>query len=260
MAIIAFSKWQGTGNDFILIDDREAAFPLDDLRLIRLLCDRHFGIGSDGLILLRKPTSEGAAYHMEFFNPDGSRSFCGNGSRCAYAFWCEVVKDRSDARFTAIDGEHVARWKEGEVEIAMRDVQGLEQIDADSDLLNTGSPHLVLWVDDPASVDIIPAARAHRYGARFKAEGVNVNFVRWHDGRAEMRTYERGVEAETLSCGTGVTAAAISAMARGMGSGNVTVRTEGGTLHVTARKEGASFTDVRLRGPVQKVFEGRVQH
>jgi diaminopimelate epimerase len=259
MAIIPFSKWQGTGNDFILIDDREAVFPVEDLQLVRKLCDRHFGIGSDGLVLLRRPTAEGAAYHMEFLNPDGSQSFCGNGSRCAYAFWCEVAKDRSDARFTAIDGEHGARWVEGEVEVAMRDVHGSEQVDADTDLLNTGSPHLVLWVDDPAAIDIIPAARLHRYGKRFRAEGVNVNFVRWHDGRVEMRTYERGVEAETLSCGTGVTAAALSAMARGRGNGNVAVRTAGGALLVTARKDGSSFTDVRLRGPVRKVFEGSVE-
>ncbi len=260
MAIIPFSKWHGTGNDFIVIDDREVLFPVDDLHLVRQLCDRHFGIGSDGLILLRKPTTAGSAYHMEFFNPDGSRSFCGNGSRCAYAFWCELMNDKSEVRFTAIDGEHSARWTDGEVEISMRDVQGLEKMDTVADLLNTGSPHLVLWVDDPASIDIIPAAHAHRYGARFEVEGVNVNFVRWHDGRVEMRTYERGVEAETLSCGTGVTAAAISSMARGKGEGKVEVRTEGGTLNVTARKEGMTFTDIRLRGPVRKVFEGSVEH
>jgi diaminopimelate epimerase len=259
MAIIPFSKWQGTGNDFILIDDRRALFPANDLQLVRQLCDRHFGIGSDGLVLLRRPIAEGPDYHMEFFNPDGSRSFCGNGSRCAYALWCELVKDKGEARFTAIDGEHSARWAEDEVEISMQDVQGPERIAAGTELLDTGSPHLVLWVDDPAAVDIVPAAHVHRYGARFKAAGVNVNFVRWHDGRVEMRTYERGVEAETLSCGTGVTAAAISAMARGKGQAALAVRTAGGTLGVTARMEGNSFTDVHLRGPVRKIFEGGVE-
>jgi diaminopimelate epimerase len=259
MAILSFSKWQGTGNDFILIDDRGGGFPEDGDRLVHRLCDRHFGIGSDGLILLREPKAEGSAYHMEFFNPDASRSFCGNGSRCAYAFWCMVVKDQGAVRFTAIDGAHEARWTGSEVEVSMRDVKGMERIDETSDLIDTGSPHLVLWVDDPAEVDILPAAREHRYGARFKDAGVNVNFVRWREGRVEMRTYERGVEAETLSCGTGVTAAALSAMAREKADGDIAVRTPGGELHVTASMARGSFTDIRLRGPVRLVFQGTVE-
>ncbi|MBK6410774.1 MAG: diaminopimelate epimerase [Flavobacteriales bacterium] len=259
MAIIPFSKWQGTGNDFILVDDRDGALPTDAVELARKLCDRHFGIGSDGLILLRRPEVEGTLYHMEFLNPDGSRSFCGNGSRCAFAFRSMLLGDRAAAKFTAIDGVHKAKWSEDEVEITMRDVEGIERLAGNMDLLHTGSPHLVIWVEDPAAVDIVPTAHEHRYGARFAKEGVNVNFVRWHDGRVEMRTYERGVEAETLSCGTGVTAAALSAMARGHGHDGCAVTTPGGALHVSARRSGEGFADILLRGPVKEVFKGEVE-
>ena len=259
MAIIPFSKWHGTGNDFIVVDDRDGIMPADAAAIARKLCDRHFGIGSDGLILLRQPEMEGTDYHMEFLNPDGSRSFCGNGSRCAFAFRSLLIGDRAAAKFTAIDGLHEAKWSEGEVEITMRDVQGIEFLDGNMDLLNTGSPHLVIWTEDPAAVDIVPAAHEYRYGARFAKEGVNVNFVRWHDDRLEMRTYERGVEAETLSCGTGVTAAALSAIARGYGIDGIAVTTPGGALRVSARRSGIGFADIVLRGPVKEVFKGEVE-
>lgn len=258
MAALQFYKWHGTGNDFILVDDREGTLPKDASALARNLCDRHFGVGSDGLILLRSAVQEGTGFHMEFLNPDGSRSFCGNGSRCAFAFRSKLLGDRKKATFTASDGIHEARWAEDEVEVTMRDVGGLECMGEHRDLLNTGAPHLVVWVDDPETVDIIPVARQHRYGARFAKDGVNVNFVRWHDGRLEMRTYERGVEAETLSCGTGVTAAVLSAMARGHSSGSCAVRTAGGVLHVSAQQGNGGFTEILLRGPVQEVYSGTV--
>jgi diaminopimelate epimerase len=256
MAVLEFSKWHGTGNDFILVDDRQGLLPTDAKPLALRLCDRHFGIGSDGLILLRRPEVEGTDYHMEFLNPDGSKSFCGNGSRCAFAFRSTLLGERSPAKFTAIEGLHEARWTDGEVEVSMGDVSGVERLAEDMDLLNTGSPHLVIWVQDPAAVDIVPEARTHRYGARFAKEGVNVNFARWRNGQLEMRTYERGVEAETLSCGTGVTAAALSAMARGHAQGSCAVRTSGGNLLVTAEQKEDSFTHILLRGPVQEVFKG----
>ncbi|MGB3524352.1 MAG: diaminopimelate epimerase [Flavobacteriales bacterium] len=259
MAIIPFSKWHGTGNDFILMDDRQSVMPVEAAPLARQLCHRHFGIGSDGLILLRETKEPGTDYHMEFLNPDGSKSFCGNGSRCAFAFRSVLVKDRSPARFTAIDGVHEARWVNDEVEITMRDVGAIEELGPAMDLVNTGSPHLVVWVEDPADLDIIPEAHAHRYSTRFAKEGVNVNFVRWQNGQVEMRTYERGVEAETLSCGTGVTAAALSAMARGKGRAACKVITPGGELHVNAERENGVFTKVLLRGPVLEVFRGTVE-
>lgn len=259
MAQVHFSKWQGTGNDFILIDDRAHAFPSADLALVRRLCDRHFGIGSDGLILLQGPRADGMAYHMEFFNPDGSRSFCGNGSRCAFAFHSALTGHRAPVHFTAVDGSHTACWNDGMVSIGMRDVEGVEHLGPDMDHIFTGSPHLLCWVEDPQAVDLVPAARAHRYGPRFGGEGVNVNFLRWKDGRVEMRTYERGVEAETLSCGTGVTAAALSAMSRGAVDGPCPVRTPGGDLRVEAtRADKDRFTGIVLSGPVGHVFSGEV--
>jgi diaminopimelate epimerase len=280
MASIAFSKWEGTGNDFILIDDRSGAFPKNAESLIQRLCDRHFGIGSDGLILLQAPRVAGTDYHMEFFNPDASQSFCGNGSRCAFAFHGTLPQGlpqgtlrSSDpqgplrpsapkgtlrsATFTAIDGKHQASWSNGLVGIGMRDVVGVERIDDRTDFIHTGSPHLLCWVDDPERIDIMTEAHKHRYGPRFAKDGVNVNFLRLADGRVEMRTYERGVEAETLSCGTGVTAAALSAMARGLVSEACDVHTRGGDLRVEAMATAAGgFSGIALSGPVREVFRG----
>ena len=140
---IHFAKWHGTGNDFIVIDDRVGTFPVDDRARVQHLCDRHTGIGSDGIVLIQQPNSPDTEFHMEFFNPDGSRSFCGNGSRCAYAFWCELSGSGSEARFTAIDGEHSAIWKDGMVSITLSfhgDIQrGTDG--ASVDFINTGSPH-----------------------------------------------------------------------------------------------------------------------
>src|SRR5690606_4196050 len=162
MAFFPFSKWHGTGNDFILMDDRAGWLPADAAPLARQLCDRHFGIGSDGLILLREAHEPGTQYHMEFLNPDGSRSFCGNGSRCAFAFRSALLgKEEAPARFSAHDGVHEARWLHGEVEVSMRDAAAIEELGADLHLLHTGSPHLVVWVRDPATVDIL--ARAHEF-------------------------------------------------------------------------------------------------
>jgi diaminopimelate epimerase len=255
-----FAKWHGTGNDFILVDDREGAFPVEDLALVRRLCDRHFGIGSDGLILIRAARQEGVDFHMEFFNPDASQSFCGNGSRCAFAFWSELVGSATKARFTAIDGTHEARWEGGLPCVSLLPPKQIECMDERTDFLHTGSPHLLVWVDDPEAVNIVPEAHAHRYGPRFAQEGVNVNFLRWHGGRVEMRTYERGVEAETLSCGTGVTAAAIGTLHRGLAKGpRIAVHTRGGELSVeVAMDEQQRISHVHLIGPAQRVFEGSI--
>lgn len=255
---LAFSKWEGTGNDFILVDDREGDFPAQDISVVRRLCDRHFGIGSDGLILVQRPKQADVHYHMEFFNPDGSRSFCGNGSRCAFAFYSGLIGAKKAGRFTAIDGVHDASWQGELVSIGMRNVDRVDRLDATTALIHTGSPHLLCWVDAPEEVDIVPAAHRFRYSERFKAEGVNVNFLRWHNARLEMRTYERGVEAETLSCGTGVTAGALSAMARGLANGECTVLTRGGELRVQAETQDGGFTNISLIGPVRRVYDGEV--
>ncbi|MBK9175663.1 MAG: diaminopimelate epimerase [Flavobacteriales bacterium] len=255
---LVFEKWQGTGNDFIVVDDWDGRFPSHDEALIRRLCNRHFGIGSDGLILLQSPTTAGVDYHMEFFNPDASKSFCGNGSRCAFAFWNrQQSRMGEEALFTAIDGEHRASKDERGVRVSLLPPRSIEHIASDMDLIDTGSPHLMVWVSDPDAVDLVSEARRHRYSARFAEFGVNVNFLRWRSDQLEMRTYERGVEAETLSCGTGVTAAAIDALHRGLGRGpQVSVRTKGGDLSVEVSREQDRFTSVALIGPAVRVYHG----
>ncbi len=250
---IPFAKWHGTGNDFILVDDRMATFPVTDLSVVRRLCDRHFGIGSDGLILIQQRT--GVDYHMEFFNPDGSKSFCGNGSRCAFAFWRQLVGGRDEAVFTAIDGEHRASAIGAEVSVSLRDV-GEVVLGEDHDRLHNGSPHEVVRVialeEHPVRSE--GAARAH--AERQRPGGSNVNFIRVDDGVVHVRTFERGVEDETLSCGTGVVASAISAIARGEARAPVSVVTRGGNLRVAAELRNGTWTDIRLIGPAEPVFEG----
>lgn len=254
---IPFSKWQGTGNDFIVVDDRAEQFPAHDLDLVRRLCDRHFGIGSDGLVLIRPATTADVDYHMEFFNPDGSRSFCGNGSRCAFGAWSGLTGGKS-ARFSAVDGMHTARWQDGGIAIGMRSVDAVVAVDAATDRIHTGSPHELVWVADPAQVDVLTEGARRRYATELAPGGTNVNFLAVMDGVLQVRTYERGVEAETLSCGTGVTAAALSAIARGQAASPVRVRTPGGELLVEAYARAGGFEEVRLIGPAEEVFTGRI--
>jgi diaminopimelate epimerase len=257
---LEFSKWHGTGNDFVIVDDRKEVFPSEDLTRIKELCDRHFGIGSDGLILIQRPIQANTAFHMEFYNPDGSKSFCGNGSRCAFAFW-NRLSGSGMADFSAIDGVHQGRMLDGKVSVSLfftgsvgRDVDGPEV-----DHLNTGSPHEVVWVVDPVSVDLASVGRSRRYASRYSPGGTNVNFVRVKEGVVEMRTYERGVEAETLSCGTGVVAAALSALERGRVTAPVEVRTPGGALSVNAeRSADGTFGSIQLIGPAKEVYTGTI--
>ena len=255
---IAISKWHGTGNDFILVDDRTSVFPIDRLDLVRQLCDRHFGIGSDGLILIQAPKDDRSEFHMEFFNPDGSRSFCGNGSRCAYAFWCQLTGHRDPARFTAIDGAHEGRWIADLVSISLNDVDRIDRKEEQVDFVHNGSPHELVWVQDPDHVDLIGEGRRRRNDPKYAPGGTNVNFLNAIDGAIAMRTYERGVEDETLSCGTGVVAAALSALDRKKASSPVEVRTRGGQLSVEAISREGKWTEIRLIGPAVEVFTGMI--
>lgn len=259
--LLPFAKWHGTGNDFILVDDRSGIFPVADLALVRHLCHRHFGIGSDGLILVQAPHEQGTHFHMEFFNPDGSRSFCGNGSRCAFAFWSALEGRAAEGRFTAIDGEHDGRWEGEEVAITLPDVQRIQQAtDGPAvDFIHTGSPHELVWVADVEAVDLPADAPPRRHAARHGAGGSNINYVQPEPQGIRMRTFERGVEAETLSCGSGVVAAALSALRRAQAKAPVVVRTRGGVLRVEATPQGDGFAQVRLIGPVQQVFTGTVE-
>ncbi len=255
---IEFSKWHGTGNDFILIDDRKSVFPIDS-ELIQRLCDRHFGIGSDGLILIQEPKEKGIEFHMEFINPDASRSFCGNGSRCAYAFWSELIDDRSPAAFTAFDGKHEAEWREGKVAVTLAPVDRIERESEGQDHVNTGSPHELVWVEDPDRIDVVTEGRKRRYDPKRMPGGTNVNFITVKDGSVRMRTYERGVENETLSCGTGVVAAALSALSRDRANSPVKVIAPGGELLVEAERKGDGWHQIRLIGPAIPVFQGWIE-
>jgi len=256
---INFVKWHGTGNDFVVVDDRDGSFPSGDLDLIRKLCDRHFGIGSDGLVLIQKGKGLSHDFHMEFFNPDGSQSFCGNGSRCAFAYWSELSKGRGEANFTAIDGIHNGSWRGDEVAVSLG-FEGCVQLafdGVDVDFVDNGSPHELVWVADPEAIEIMQDGPRRRFDEQHAPGGTNVNFLKPEDGSIHMRTYERGVEAETLSCGTGVVAAALSALQRNVTQTPVTVNTRGGTLHVEAELIAAdTFGRIKLIGPVTRVFEG----
>ena len=255
---IEFSKWHGTGNDFILIDDRKAVFPADPERIKRL-CDRHFDIGSDGLILIQEPKEKGIDFHMEFFNPDASRSFCGNGSRCAYAFWCTLIGDRSEARFTAIDGVHQAEWRNGLVAVSIGKVESVDRDSDEVDRIHTGSPHELVWVEDPHRIAVVTEGRKRRNDPKHAPGGTNVNFITVKDGSVRMRTYERGVENETLSCGTGVVAAALSALSRDRANSPVKVIAPGGELSVEAERRNEGWHQIRLIGPAIPVFQGWIE-
>lgn len=250
-----FYKYQGTGNDFILIDNRNGSRRLEN-DTIRHLCDRKFGIGSDGLILLESDAD--SDFYMNFYNPDASRSFCGNGSRCAVSFARYLGISGDQGRFRAIDGVHEFAADDNSVRIHMKDVSGAEDADAGL-ILDTGSPHYIVFVEDPEKIDLISEAKKIRYSDRFREKGINVNFVAESGNGIRMRTYERGVEDETLSCGTGVTAAAIAFASKKPGQSVIPVITRGGHLEVRLQASDNQFTNIWLCGPAKFVFEGTIE-
>lgn len=261
MPTIPFFKYQGAGNDFIMIDQRENHYlGRTDKEAIARLCDRRFGIGADGLILLE--LHPGYDFEMVYFNADGGEgSMCGNGGRCIAAFARQLGLIEEQCRFLAADGPHQARFRpDGWVELSMGDVKDIEQGDGIC-FLNTGSPHYVEFVGALEHIDVLQRGREVRYSERFRREGTNVNFVELTENGIAVATYERGVEAETLSCGTGVTASAIARYLQQPGHGpqTVPVQTKGGRLEVRFTPRGGSFTDVWLCGPAQLVFEGMIE-
>ncbi len=258
--MIPFSKYEGTGNDFILIDDLRLQFPVST-DLISKLCDRHFGIGADGVLLVQH--SEGYDFGMNYFNSDGSpATFCGNGGRCITAFAHRKGICSNTCRFMAADGIHHATIIENSgstmiVELEMQDAV-IYTNDQKLFYLNTGTYHVVKFVENPDEIDIIEEGRELRYDARFEPHGTNVNFARLLKKELYVRTYEKGVENETLSCGTGVTAAAIAASLK-YGGDSFHVNTAGGRLFVSFKREGEKFNEVTLRGPAKLVFEGQIE-
>lgn len=239
-----------------MIDNREQVFDRENLPLVRQLCNRRLGIGADGLILIEQHAA--ADFEMVYFNSDGSQSFCGNGGRCAvfFANYLGIVGD--NAEFLAIDGLHEAYLLNGQVYLRMRNVESVEQFEDDM-FLNTGSPHYVRFVKQLAELNVVEEGRKIRNSEVYRAEGTNVNFAEpTHEGKLYVRTYERGVEDETLSCGTGVTAVALASTYLGYAS-PVKLITPGGQLQVSFKtKETDHFTDIYLSGPVTPVYKGEI--
>jgi len=259
--LVHFSKYHGTGNDFVMIDGRKQDTSFFDTRIIRQLCDRRFGIGGDGLIILEE--SKRYDFTMRYFNADGREgSMCGNGGRCITAFARSLGIIKTDTTFEGIDGTHEASIQSnGEIRLKLVDVDGIDKL-SDGYLLDTGSPHFVHFVNNIEEVAVEIAGAEIRQQERFSPGGVNVNFVELGSASHEIRvrTFERGVEGETLSCGTGVTAAAITTYFHSR-SDNLSykVRTRGGELQVSFKTPADKhFTEIYLSGPTLHVYDGSI--
>lgn len=251
-----FYKYQGTGNDFILIDNRDLSFNKDQ-DYIAQLCNRRFGIGGDGLILLENDNDTN--FRMIYFNADGGEStMCGNGGRCIVAFAHFLNIFEKECIFNAIDGTHEAKIVNNNiVKLKMVDVKTISR-DGEYFVLNTGSPHLVQYVSNIEAHDVYHNGRNIRYSETYKQEGINVNFVEpISENELFVRTYERGVEDETLSCGTGVTASALTFM-QSQNLTEINIRTLGGNLKVSAQNKGDFFTNIWLEGSALQVFCGEI--
>ena len=259
---IPFYKYQGTGNDFVIIDNRAHPYvSLTDHKLVERLCDRKFGVGADGLMLLQN--NPDYDFEMVYFNADGYEgSMCGNGGRCIVAFAHFLGAIGEECRFIAVDGPHDAKvLSDGWVELKMVDVAEVEEGEGFY-FLDTGSPHYVAFAPDVAEIDVVEQGRAIRYSERFKAEATNVNFVQADANQLIVATYERGVEDETLSCGTGVTAAALAAsLQSGQANekeGITDIQAKGGKLQIKFTKTDNGFENVWLCGPATQVFQGTI--
>ncbi|MDN3550757.1 diaminopimelate epimerase [Mucilaginibacter aquaedulcis] len=257
---IRFYKYQGAGNDFIMVDNRTNTVNHTNPKLISSLCDRRFGIGGDGMMFLQN--KEGFDFEMVYYNADGQpSSMCGNGGRCIVAFAKFLGIIETDTEFLAVDGPHHAKISESGdwVSLQMIDV---DQISTDHGayVLNTGSPHYVKQVDDLAHRDVFHEGKAIRNNATYREKGINVNFVEPTDDGYFVRTFERGVEDETFACGTGVTAVALAMACHKQQTGNITtpIKVLGGDLNIRFNYDGNAFTDIFLEGPAVQVFSGEV--
>ena len=266
--IISFCKYQGAGNDFVLLDNRTGLFSALTEKHIAFLCDRHFGIGADGLMLLDRPAGNDY-FAMRYYNSDGCESvMCGNGGRCLAAFAHHILATKKTYSFHAVDGAHTAEILSAygnnyTVRLKMIDAKPAERRGNDY-LLDTGAPHFVRFIDDINAINFVPEARILRYDATLTGnEGANINFVQLTPQGLLIRTYERGIEGETLACGTGSVAAAIAAQYEqaALSDGqhyHVPLQTRGGQLQVDFTYHHNIFTDVFLTGPARRVFEGNI--
>lgn len=254
---LSFYKYQGTGNDFILIDNRSLNFPKENTKLVNFLCDRKFGIGADGLILLEK--DDQSDFKMVYYNADGNLStMCGNGGRCLVAFANKLGIIEDKANFMAVDGHHHATIEGDMVTLQMIDVLKIEEKPKYT-FLNTGSPHHVQTVEALDSLKVKNEGAKIRYGI-YGQEGANINFVEAVGlNTFAVRTYERGVEDETLSCGTGVTAVALAMHHNQKTTENqVVIETKGGRLEVSFKSEKGAYSQIQLKGPATFVFKGNI--
>ncbi|SHH77698.1 diaminopimelate epimerase [Winogradskyella jejuensis] len=254
-----FYKYQGTGNDFVVIDNRSLEFDKSNSKNIAKLCNRRFGIGADGLILLEKHAT--LDFKMVYFNADGNESsMCGNGGRCIVAFAKFLGVIGNETTFEAIDGVHKAEIDDDVVKLQMQDVSIIQTFE-NHQFLDTGSPHHVELVENLIDFDVKANGAKIRYGKPYDEEGSNVNFVKQiSSDKFAVRTYERGVEDETLSCGTGVTAVALAMHKSGKTTSNkVILETQGGDLSITFKENNEVYTNIWLIGPATQVFKGEVE-
>ncbi|SHI48862.1 diaminopimelate epimerase [Flavobacterium haoranii] len=255
-----FYKYQGTGNDFVMIDNRQKNFPKNDTKLVAFLCDRRFGIGADGLILLEN--HDKYDFRMVYYNSDGNESsMCGNGGRCLVAFAKHLNVVDKKAEFEAIDGYHFATIDtEGIVSLQMIDVDKVD-VENTYTFLNTGSPHHIEFVENVRNVNVKEKGASIRYSDLYGKQGSNVNFVSpLENDKFAVRTYERGVEDETLSCGTGVTAVAIALFEnKKVFQNEVAMQVEGGELKVKFEEDNGTYKNVFLIGPAKFVFKGEIE-
>jgi diaminopimelate epimerase len=257
---IEFYKYQGTGNDFVVLDNRDGKYSGLTNRQIKLLCNRRFGVGGDGLMLLQnKP---GYDFEMIYYNADGNTSsMCGNGGRCIVRFAYHLGIHKYTYNFLAIDGDHEAEIDNNNIiRLKMANVNDVEEHNSHA-VLNTGSPHYVRFVSEADDVDVVQTGREIRNSKQFREEGINVNFVEnTGEDSIFVRTYERGVEDETLSCGTGVTAAALVSAHNSKGFNRVEVKTPGGSLSVEYNKiDENHFDNIWLCGPATLVYHGQIE-
>lgn len=255
MMTVTFNKYQGAGNDFIIIDNRGSLINPADSVIINRLCDRRFGIGADGLILVSDFYS--LDYEMKYFNSDGKLgSMCGNGGRCTAHFALKHGIAGEKQKFMAFDGPHEAEVKGDTVRLQMTDVGSYKMVD-NNYFIDTGSPHYILFANDIDKMNVYEEGKKIRWSDKFAPGGTNVNFVEVVENGLKIRTFERGVEDETLACGTGVTASAIAAVLKGhIDTMPVNVKARGGNLRVEFKSSGEKITNVWLTGPATFVFEG----
>lgn len=255
---LKFSKYHGAGNDFVIIDNRNESFP-KSAKLINQLCNRHFGIGADGLMLLESSTD--ADFHMRYYNSDGNEStMCGNGGRCITLYAKNIGLIKSTTHFIGIDGKHEANINaENIINLKMQNVSEVE-IGNDYYFLNTGSPHFVKFVDDVQEIDVFNQGKQIRNSFNLKGGGTNVNFIDYNNGIINIRTFERGVENETLACGTGTVASTIAYYLKTKDfKPEYSIQTQGGTLFVKFNKlSDNSFTEIWLKGPAVHIFDGEI--